>query len=93
MENSAQSVQLKFREPKNENERIWNTASIRALSAISPLFEKGITLMHVWTTGTGYGYDVSCKGSEEANQGSKREKRSKKKKSVKFKMNFKLLIF
>ena len=47
------AVQIKFKEPKNEMERIWNTGSIRALSAISPLFEKGITLMHVWTTGKG----------------------------------------
>ena len=53
MENSAPSVQIEFREPKNEKERIWNTGSIRALSAISPLFERGITLMHVWTTGQG----------------------------------------
>lgn len=47
------SVQIKLREPNNEKERIWNTGSIRALRTISPLFEKGITLMHVWTTGKG----------------------------------------
>lgn len=47
------AVQIKCRDPKNEMERIWNTGSIRALRAVSPLFEKGITLMHVWTTGKG----------------------------------------
>lgn len=47
------TVQIRLREPRSENERIWNVSSVRALKAISPLFEKGITLMHVWTTGKG----------------------------------------
>jgi hypothetical protein len=49
----GESVQFKFREPKNNTERIWNTSSTRALRAVTPLLEKGISLIHVWTTGTG----------------------------------------
>ena len=49
----GESVHIKFREPETKNERIWNTSSIRALTAVSPLLEKGITLLHIWTTGTG----------------------------------------
>ena len=72
------SVQIKFREPKNENERIWNTGSIRALSAISPLFEKGIMLMHVWTTGKGMDTQYYAKevGSQGGNVKKGRRKRN-----------------
>jgi hypothetical protein len=46
-------VQLKVRDPKSNMEKIWNCSSVRALRAVIPLLEKGITLIHVWTTGTG----------------------------------------
>ena len=71
------SVQIKLREPKNERERIWNTGSVRALKAISPLFEKGITLMHVWTTGKGM--DTQYYAKELGHQGGKVKKGLKKK--------------
>lgn len=71
------SVQIKLREPNNEKERIWNTGSIRALRAISPLFEKGITMMHVWTTGKGM--DTQYYAKEVGHQGDKvKEGRRKK---------------
>ncbi len=47
------TVQLKVKEPKSSKERIWNITSIRALRAVTPLLEEDITLIHVWTTGTG----------------------------------------
>jgi hypothetical protein len=47
------TVQLKVKEPKSNNERIWPVTSVRALREVSPLLDKGTTLMHVWTTGTG----------------------------------------
>ncbi|HET7344352.1 MAG TPA: hypothetical protein VFJ05_00590, partial [Nitrososphaeraceae archaeon] len=49
-----------------------NTGSIRALSAISPLFEKGITLIHVWTTGKGM--DTQYYAKEVGRQGGKVKK-------------------
>ena len=70
------SVQIKFREPKNEKERIWNTGSIRALRAISPLYETGITLMHVWTTGKGM--DTQYYAKEVGHQGGKVKKGRRK---------------
>lgn len=73
------SVQIKLREPKSERERIWNISSIRALKAISPLLEKGITFMHVWKTGedkdtqyyakeVGHQGDIVKKGRRRNNQ-------------------------
>jgi hypothetical protein len=70
------AVQIKLREPTNEKEGIWNTGSIRALSAISPLFEKGITLMHVWTTGQGM--DTQYYAKEMGRQGDKVKKGRRK---------------
>lgn len=46
-------LQVKFRDPKNNRERIWNISSVRAAKAIEPLLEQGKALIHVWTTGTG----------------------------------------
>jgi hypothetical protein len=46
-------LQVKFRDPKNNRERIWNISSVRAARAIEPLLEQGKGLIHVWTTGTG----------------------------------------
>jgi hypothetical protein len=47
------TIQIKFREPKTNTERIWSTSSIRAINAIYPLVERGVTLIHVWTVGKG----------------------------------------
>jgi hypothetical protein len=71
------SVQIKLKEPRSENERIWNVSSIRALKAISPLFEKGITLMHVWTTGKGMDTQYYAK-EVGGRQGSKLKKNRRK---------------
>jgi hypothetical protein len=46
-------VQFAVKEPKTNRDRIWPCTSIRALTAINPLLEKGKRLIHVWTTGTG----------------------------------------
>jgi len=45
------TIQIKFKEPKTNTERIRSTWSIRAINAIYPLLEQGVLLMHVWTTG------------------------------------------
>jgi hypothetical protein len=46
-------LQVKFRDPKNNRERIWNISSVRAARAIEPLLQQDIRLIHVWTTGNG----------------------------------------
>jgi hypothetical protein len=46
-------LQVKFRDPKNNRERIWNISSVRAARAIEPFLEQGLGLIHVWTTGSG----------------------------------------
>jgi hypothetical protein len=71
------SVQIRLREPRSENERIWNVSSIRALKAISPLFEKGITLMHVWTTGKGM--DTQYYAKEVGGQQGRKVKKDRRK--------------
>ena len=46
-------LQVKFRDPRNNRERIWNISGVRAAKAIEPLLQQDIRLMHVWTTGNG----------------------------------------
>jgi hypothetical protein len=70
------AVQIKLREPHDAKERIWNTSSIRALKAISPLIERGATLMRVWTTGKGM--DTQYFAEEIERLGSKVEKSRRK---------------
>jgi hypothetical protein len=82
------TVQLKVKEPNSSNERIWNITSVRALIEISPLLDKGITLIHVWTTGTGMDtmYHVKEVGGGSAAQYHHHyQKQQKKKKKHKLK--------
>jgi hypothetical protein len=70
------SVQIRLREPKNGIERIWNVSSVRALKAISPLLENGISLMRVWTTGNGM--DTQYFAEEVGHQRDEMKKRQRK---------------
>ena len=71
------SIQIKLREPETNTERIWSTSSIRALNAIYPLIKRGVTLIHVWTTGKDM--DTQYYAKEVGSQGSKVKKDRRKK--------------
>ena len=81
------TVQLKVKESNSNNERIWNITSVRALIGISPLLDKGVTLIHVWTTGSGMDtmYHVREVGSNDggAEQHPHYQEQQKKKHKIK----------
>ncbi len=71
------TLQIKLREPETNTERIWSTSSIRAINAIYPLIKRGVTLIHVWTTGIDM--DTQYYAKEVGSQGSKVKKGQRKK--------------